>query len=192
MIKKSMLSLFLLSSLLFQGCFDEEKKVEDANAMVASNEFVLTTLKNKQIIVKKTEHGFIVEGNRDKIIMFDVFATWCPPCQAEAPHLGTLQKKYKNIKMGDVRNKLFVIALFDGMFNPRFEDQIKSVCSNNYSAFRSQIDEPDWDKLVLKVSKNKDIINPITEVYRIKEEFEKRKELQKLDKGTKRFESEKY
>ncbi len=103
MIKKSILSLFLLSSLLFQGCFDEEKKVEDANAMVSTNEFVLTTLKNKQIIVKKTEHGFIVEGNRDKIIMFDVFATWCPPCQAEAPHLGTLQKKYKD--------KLLIIGL---------------------------------------------------------------------------------
>lgn len=27
--------------------------------------------------------------------MFDIFATWCPPCRAEATHLSALQKKYK-------------------------------------------------------------------------------------------------
>lgn len=101
-------------------------------------------------------------------------------------------KKYKNIKAGDVKNKLFTIVLFDGMFNPRFEDQIKSVCSNTYTQFKSQIEEPKWDTFVDKIHKNKDILEPITEVYRIKEEFAKRQELKKLDKTAKKIKSEKY
>jgi len=105
MLKKSIFSLVLISAMLFHGCSNDEdkKEVQTANEMVTSNEFVLTTLDNKQIIVKKSENGFIVEGARDKIIIFDIFATWCPPCQAEAPHLGTLQKKYKD--------KLLIIGL---------------------------------------------------------------------------------
>jgi len=103
-----------------------------------------------------------------------------------------ISKKYPNIKSGDVKNKLFTIVLFDGMFNPRFEDQIKSVCSNTFTQFKSQIDEPDWDKIVDRLHKNKDIIGPITEVYRIKEEFAKRKELAGLEKKTKKIKSEKY
>lgn len=103
-----------------------------------------------------------------------------------------IAKKYPNIKSGDVKNKLFAVVLFDGMFNPRFEDQIKSVCSNTYTQFKTQIDEPDFDKLVDRLHKNKDIIGPITEVYRIKEEFAKRKELAGLEKKTKRIKSEKY
>lgn len=103
-----------------------------------------------------------------------------------------IAKKYKNIKAGDIKNKLFTIVLFDGMYNPRFEDQIKSVCSNTYTQFKSQIDEPDWDKYVDKVFKNKDIIEPITELYRAREEVAKRKELSSLEKTTKKIKSEKY
>ncbi len=110
--------------------------------------------------------------------------------------INTLQekivKKYKGIKPGDIKNKLFAVVLFDGMFNPRFEDQIKSVCSNTFTQFKSQIDEPDWDKFCTKLHKNNDIVGPITEVYRIREEFEKRKELAKLDNSVKRVKSEKY
>ena len=31
----------------------------------------------------------------EPVVMLDFFATWCPPCRAEIPHLADLQKKYE-------------------------------------------------------------------------------------------------
>ena len=107
--------------------------------------------------------------------------------------LDKVSKKYPNIKLGDIRNKLFTVTVFQNMVNPRFEDQIKSVCSNTFTEFRTQIEEPDWVKLCNKLVKNKEIIEPITDVYRLKEELQKRKELAQLEKKTKKqITSEKY
>ena len=31
-----------------------------------------------------------------KVVLLDIWATWCPPCRMEIPHLINLQKKYAN------------------------------------------------------------------------------------------------
>jgi thiol-disulfide isomerase/thioredoxin len=95
MFKKSILTLSLISTLLFQGC-SEDKTKKDANSMIATSEYVLTDLNNKQYVVKKVDQGFILDGAEDKIVIFDIFATWCPPCRGAAQHLSSLQEKYKD------------------------------------------------------------------------------------------------
>lgn len=94
MFKNSLLSLFFISSVIFQGCNDNDK-VEKANSMIASNEFVLTTTNGKQLVVRKSKNGLVLDGAKGKVLIFDIFATWCPPCQATAPRLAALQKKYR-------------------------------------------------------------------------------------------------
>lgn len=64
--------------------------------MISKNEYVLTNLKNEKLVVKKEDVGYVLEGAKDKVIIFDLFATWCPPCQGEASHLSSLQEKYKD------------------------------------------------------------------------------------------------
>lgn len=98
MSKTFLSSTLLVFILLFQACSSNKKseEVEDANAMVASNEYILTELNKTQYTVKKESNGFSVNGTQGKVIILDVFATWCPPCQAEASHLSSLQEKYKN------------------------------------------------------------------------------------------------
>lgn len=103
-----------------------------------------------------------------------------------------LSKKYKSITKGDIKSKLFLVSIFDGMYNPRFADQIKSQCVNNFTDFKSQIEIPDFDKLVAKILKTPEIIDPITEVYVVKEELKKRQELKGLDKSVKKVKSDKY
>ncbi len=110
MLKKSLIILSILSTLLFQACSSESEE-EVVQNLVSSNEYVLTGLDNKQYIVKKAGNGFALEGAEGKVVMFDIFATWCPPCRAEATHLSTLVKKYKG--------KFIVIGL-------TIEDNIKN------------------------------------------------------------------
>jgi len=97
MFKKSILFISILSTLLFQGCSNDEKEnIESANAMLSVNEYILTGLDSKQYIVTKKGDGFVLEGAKGKVVIFDIFATWCPPCKAAAVHLSSLQKKYKD------------------------------------------------------------------------------------------------
>ena len=47
-----------------------------------------------KMTLQKFDKGFKVEGN-DEAILFNFFATWCPPCKAEIPHLNNLSDKFK-------------------------------------------------------------------------------------------------
>lgn len=98
MLKKSILSLMFISALLFQACSSDKKesKIEEANSMIAKNEYILTSTDTKQFIVKKEAEGFSLEGAEGKVVIIDIFATWCPPCKAAASHLSSLQEKYKD------------------------------------------------------------------------------------------------
>lgn len=39
-------------------------------------------------------HLFDLKAQRGKIVLIDFWASWCPPCILEIPHLGQLQKQY--------------------------------------------------------------------------------------------------
>ncbi len=93
MLKTSILSTLLTFSLLFQACSSDNES--DANDMIATNEYVLTAIDNTQYVVKKETNGFSLENAQGKVVIFDIFATWCPPCKAAASHLTSLQEKYK-------------------------------------------------------------------------------------------------
>ena len=54
----------------------------------------LTRMDESKMTLQKFDKGFKVEGN-DEAILFNFFATWCPPCKAEIPHLNNLSDKFK-------------------------------------------------------------------------------------------------
>ena len=83
-------TLFLLS-----GCGDS-KQEEDMNALVAKNSYTLKDIQDNVFKITKTGKEFHVEGLEDKIVLLDLFATWCPPCRASAKNLSDLQTKYKD------------------------------------------------------------------------------------------------
>jgi thiol-disulfide isomerase/thioredoxin len=97
MLKTTLLATLLILSLFLQACSkDKEDHSSSANDMIAKNEYALTGLDAKQYVITKEPNGFELAGAKGKVVIFDIFATWCPPCKATAPHLSALQEKYKD------------------------------------------------------------------------------------------------
>jgi len=86
----------ILSLILFSGCGSDDTKKEKLVEIENKKDFKLTTTEAQTLNIKKTENGFIFEEFKDKAILVNFFATWCPPCKAEIPHLNNLREKYKD------------------------------------------------------------------------------------------------
>ncbi len=145
---KTKLFAIALMALLFQGCEDSQKeqtKNTEVKKEVISNKFTLTTLDNKLLHVTKTKDGFVVDEHKDKVIMFDIFATWCPPCKAEAPTLSSVQKKYKK----DVL--IIGLSVEDGIENAKLKEFAKQ-----YNATYTLVNSAQNKKLINAILKSLD------------------------------------
>ncbi|MDD2789079.1 MAG: TlpA disulfide reductase family protein [Sulfurimonas sp.] len=161
MHKKIILSLILVSSIFLQGCNDksDDSSANAANSMVAGNEYVLTDTDLKQIVVKKQGDGYLVEGAENKIVIFDIFATWCPPCQESAATISALQAKYKD--------KIVVVGL-------TIEDKIsnddlvkfKTTYKANYSLANSDQNRRLIDELAKSLELGERFPIPVMAIYK--------------------------
>lgn len=105
-----------------------------------------------------------------------------------------VSKKYKAIKPADIKNRLGIVCFFKGFPNCEFDSQTKETLTNSIGDIASyfQREQIDLDKFTAKILKQKEIIDNITEMFRLKEELAEKKELAKLSKVKKDVDSEKY
>ncbi len=101
-------AIFLFMTLIFGGC--NKKSEEKASAEAVQHEertdaaqqeaegpstITLHTTGGEDILLTATPKGIIFGGYEGKVVLLDFFATWCPPCRAELPHLADIQNAYK-------------------------------------------------------------------------------------------------
>ena len=87
----------ILSIALFSGCEDSKVSQETTNKdvkILKDRRVSLTTTTNQIISVKESKIGLTFKELEGKAVLLNFFATWCPPCKAEIPHLNSLRKKY--------------------------------------------------------------------------------------------------
>jgi len=92
------LFIAIFTVFIMSGCSEDETKDTSTKTVQIeqkSDKIVLTDISGNDIEVTKIENGFIFKGYENKVVIINFFATWCPPCLAEIPHLNTLQEKYK-------------------------------------------------------------------------------------------------
>lgn len=85
----------ILLIFIFSGC---EKKEEISENIISTNtqspKLILTDVTGKNYEFEKKGNGFDFGQFKGKVILLDFFASWCPPCKAEIPHLVNIQKEY--------------------------------------------------------------------------------------------------
>lgn len=82
--------LLVLVGLLLMGCNQLEKNGNTANLIdepIKAQNFTLKSLEGAEVNLK---------DYKDKFVVIHIATTWCPYCNAEAPHLENLYQKYKS------------------------------------------------------------------------------------------------
>lgn len=97
----------IASSILFGGCTSDERKpvaelVNNQTRTPASRTLPQTSLPMPPINSDAESVGWtLLDGRlirlrdyRGQVVVLDFYATWCPPCRDEVPHLASLQTRF--------------------------------------------------------------------------------------------------
>jgi thiol-disulfide isomerase/thioredoxin len=104
-LKLLSITTLIITTLLISGCGDKEKKEEEQYIEVETPQQPTTFIlqDNNQTITATLALKGLTFHTKEPLVLLNFFATWCPPCRAEIPHLVNLQKKY--------RDKLKIVAI---------------------------------------------------------------------------------
>lgn len=88
---KNLLSLLFIT-LLFTACSSEQHETLDPS--LPKKDFVLEDAALTHYTVIKQGRNVTAKELPGKILLLDIFATWCPACKVEASHLSNIQKTF--------------------------------------------------------------------------------------------------
>jgi len=130
----------LAALIMLGGCSDSKQSSQkgggEAEALIAKTVYTLQGIDGTKFDVTKTGGDFALTGAKEPIVIYDIFATWCPPCRAEAPHLSNLQQKFEG------RVKIIGISIETGMDNAFYQ----RFAEDNGVAY-TLVNSPDNQKL---------------------------------------------
>lgn len=74
-----------------------KNKIEQENKEFVPENFTLVTSEDEKISFQTTKNGMEFEDFKDKkVVIIDIFATWCPPCIESLPMLKEIQEKNRD------------------------------------------------------------------------------------------------
>ncbi|MCR4941733.1 MAG: TlpA family protein disulfide reductase [Campylobacter sp.] len=114
--------VFFISILFIFGC---NENVKQAQGFKNGEEIELESVFGKKIALVYKNGGFVLKNDEKKVLMIDIFGTFCQPCQSEAPNIMDYQIQNKD--------KFMLIALTH--YEDTTNEQIQQNFSQKYNAF---------------------------------------------------------
>lgn len=91
-MKKLISLMAVMTSLLFLGCGSESSSVPSVKETYKEGDKVeIKSVAGAKVTLLRKNGGFVLEDDESKIILIDIFGTFCVPCQEEAPSLMDFQ-----------------------------------------------------------------------------------------------------
>lgn len=143
--------LFLVLIIFFISCKDDNKKQNISYKI--GDEITLKSYNNKSLTLIRTDKGFKIKNNENKIIIFDLFGTFCPPCKEEAPYLSALQNEFKD--------EMTIVAL--AYFEKKNDTKIKEFAKTyhvNYFITNDNNGEPLIDIILNDINYPSEVLLP--------------------------------
>ncbi|EAJ8897133.1 redoxin domain-containing protein [Campylobacter upsaliensis] len=136
-------SAFLIA-FLFMACASEDVKNElDFKEFALGEKVLLKSVNGGEKTFLRKEKGFVIEGEEDKILMFDFFGTFCQPCKEEALELSKLWQN---------NSKHFVIIGLSHFEEVSDEEVLKFA--KDYNAFYFLSNSKEKDRLIAQILKD--------------------------------------
>lgn len=135
------------------------------------------------------EHYSFVNGiyTKDGGSHVDYIANWI-----SGEICNKLLKKYKELRKSDVKNKIMLVCFLKDFTNAKFSSQTKEKLTNTITELYTYTGSTSWDNILKRLLKNENIIDPIIDIFKIKEEYKRKQELKKIDKPAKKIKTDKY
>lgn len=134
----------ILLILVFIGCESKEESVREVKPYKVGDTILLKGVEGGEKRLKRVEGGFVLDGDEKSILMLDIFGTFCPPCQKEAPNLTTLQV--------DLSDKLTIIGLT--YLEDVSDKYVVDNFSDKYSAHYFISNSKDNEKIVKTITED--------------------------------------
>lgn len=123
-----------LIALLLSACGNEEvvQKKEETKGFKVGEKIELQSVMGSKIELTRTEKGFVLANDAKKILIFDIFGTFCQPCKNEASNLMDFQLKNADDVM------IVALSHFETVTNEYIVDNF----SSKYNAYYFIVNDP--------------------------------------------------
>ncbi|MBZ7953607.1 TlpA family protein disulfide reductase [Campylobacter sp. W0018] len=144
---KKILTLVCASVIFFLSACSHEEDVKNDymfEEYKKGNGIVLKNINggaNKTLV--RTDKGFVVKGEEDKVLMIDFFGTFCTPCKEEALNLSNLWRNNSD--------KLIIIGLTH--FEDVSDDAVRKF-ANDYGAYYFLSNNSQNDRIIAQILKD--------------------------------------
>ncbi len=152
---KKFLVFLTFFALFFIGC-EDKGQITEQKPYTKGDEIVLKSVNDVSITLVREENGFKLKGS-DKIIMFDIFGTFCAPCQSEAAHLMDYQMKNSDDFM------LIGLITFENITN---KDVIENFIKP-YNAYYFIANEKENERLIAQILKDISYKNALSLPFKV-------------------------